>query len=428
MRGPTNTTVLTHSELNVLHACAHKHKLRYELQLEPAGGIDDSGPLRVGSLVHLGIAEVYKAIQQVQLVRLRPTKAHLHEVVRQKLQEAVDEATATESMFVGESADEYAAKSAEDIDVATKCLDLFVEHIAIPGCDRYDVLGVEVPFRVPLLTEKGRRSGDELEGVFDLVLFDRALRTIPLGENKTSIGDAHAYEARLQHDPQAPLYVYALRQMFGWRVKGEVVLNVIRKSYPREPNINKDGTVSVAEIDTTREVYGRALEMQTEPDYLTKARDALDELNATGAHEGKSPSLDQKKCAKALEALTKAQARWAEAQAKQAGRLAALPGIERFVAQHESRVSDEMVDRAARDAWTGARLIRLFRRGELTPWRNGTACRAFNRLCSYHAACVDDVIEEGELLRKRSARHPEVEEAESTDLARMLEVFDAFVR
>ncbi len=409
----TNPVVLTHSELTMLRNCAWKHHLKYELSLEPAGGEERTGPRSVGALIHLGIATVYRTIQQMQLVKLKPNTQLLHAAVRNTLREAVEKARAETTMFVGIDAERARELDAEDQDTAVKCLDLFVEHIALPRLERYDVIGVEVPFKVPILTQAGIRSGDELEGVIDLVLRDRALGTIVCGEHKSTSGDASTYELMLTTDPQIPLYIYALRQMFGpGLVKGAVVLNVVRKSYPQQPKTNNDGTVSVADCDTTHDIYAAALEMQQPPDYWLKARAALDEFLASTLNTSIVQNTPvEKKLEKLNEALAKADERWKENRERQQARLAGMPTIDRFVRQFEEHIDDAHVARAAQDAWNGARLIRLMRRDLVTPWRNGSNCKAFNRTCEYLDACVENIIEPGDLLSKRDARHREVEEA-----------------
>lgn len=410
MAAKRNPVCLTHSEVTMLHACAWKQYLKYELMLDPAGGRDELGALNVGTLVHEGIAEVYRTIQRMQLVRIEPTVEQLHAVSVRAIDDLVAAHTEATDVFAGDAADEYRAAYADDVETAQRCVDLFVQHIALPLiAKRYDVIAVEFPFRVPLLTKAGRRSGDELEGVFDLLLRDRGLGTIVIGENKTTSTDASQYETKLSTDGQTARYVYAARHMFGPKlVSGTVLLNVIRKAYPRTPKFIKDGTVSVAEVDTTRDLYQHALDVQPEPDYLTKARAALAELNAI---EGDLDDRAAKRHQKATEALAKAGVRWDECQAKQRARLEGLPDISRFVAQHEETISEEQVERVALDTWNAARLIRLFRRKQLRRWRNGSACHAYNRLCAYHDACVEDVIEPGELLTKRPVRHREVVEA-----------------
>lgn len=385
--------VLSNSELNVLRACAWKHHLKFELQLDPVGGRDGAGPLNVGTLTHAGIAAVYRALQKSQRAGdATPTKDWLRVVVEHELATHAKAAREMLDMFGGGDADEERAAQEEDIKTAANALELFVEHIALPRYDRYRVLAVEMPFRVPLVTNtpnrRALRFGDELEGVIDVVLLDTELRRILPGEHKSTVSDAHSYDLMLSTDSQVPLYVYALRRIFGESVSGAVMLNVIRKSVPREPSINKDGTVSIAAVDTTRDVYQRALDAQVVPEWAY----------------GEKPNK---------EGRTGAQ-RWAELQAKQARRRDTLAGIERFVCQHEEQIGDDQVTRAARDAWNGARLIRLFRRGAITPWRNGGHCNDYGRLCPYHAACTTDVTTEGELLIGREHRHPEVIEAGGT--------------
>lgn len=393
-----NPVCVSNSELTTLRNCAWKHHLRFELGLDPVGGADRTGARSVGALVHLGIAEIYRTVQRMQLVRLRPTQYQLHAVAQDCIKKACAEAEEETGLFVGEEADAQRVAEKADQETALKCLDLFVEHIALPTFEKYSVVGVEVPFKVPILTQAGKRSGDELEGVIDIVLRDNQLGTIVCGENKTTSSDASTYELQLATDPQIPLYIYALQQMFGELVRGQVLLNVIRKAYPSEPKTNLDGTVSVAECDTTRDVYGRALENQSLPDWWMKARDAfIDPANA-----GKQ---------KVADAMTKADERWTEVKAKQQARLDGLPDISRFVSQFEEHISSEHVQRAALDAWNGARLIRQFRRELLIPWRNGSACKAYGRLCEFHDACVEGIVEAGELLVKRDHRHHEVVEA-----------------
>lgn len=413
-----NPVSLTHSELNTLWSCAWKHRLKYELQLEPAGGELRTGALNVGTLVHLGIAEAYRCIQGAQVIGRPPQHQQIRNAVSVAMRAAREARGSETDLFVGSEADALRDEHSQDEETALRCLDLFLEHIAIPNTERYAVLGVEVPFRVPVLSQAGKRSGDWLEGVIDLVLFDLALQKVVAGEHKSTVGDASTYELKLSTDPQLPLYIYALRHMFGPElVGGGVVLNVIRKSYPSEPKVNKDGSVSIAEVDTTRDVYARAIASQAPPLWMMKAVDALAAAKANG---------DPKKVAKAQAAKEAADERLAELHAKQAARRDGLPSIARFVSQFEETIPDAAVHRAAQGAWNGARLVRLFRRGQLVPWRAGAACRQFNRLCEYHDACVEDVVEPGDLLVKRDARHREVDEARhgpQPDLVAMLEHF-----
>ena len=402
---------LTASEQSTLHACAWKHDLKYERCLEPAGGVSELGPLNTGTLIHHGIAEVYRTMQRMQLVGLKPTKYQLHEVVRAALRKECEKAQGHSSLFEGGDADDYRESQREDEETASRCLDLFVEYIALPRYDRYAVLGVEVPFSVPILTRAGRRDGDLLEGVMDVVFYDRLAKGILHGEHKSTAGDASTYDLHHALSHQSPLYVYALKTMFGELALNAYVLNVLRKSTPKSPSINKDGSVSIAKVDTTKEIYAAALDDQGEPDWLGKAREAVE-------------TDDPKEMGKAQLKLQKQLDRWDKCRRDQQDRYVSLPTIDRYVCQHEETISHEHVRRAQSDAWSSARLIRMFRRGALTPWRNGGACQSYGRLCAYYSACEAGVREEGELLTRRDARHPEVVEAReegSQDMLRVME-------
>jgi hypothetical protein len=404
--------VLTKSELGTLWACPWKHNLRYEKGLTPAGGEERTGARSIGSLVHIGLAAAYSCVMRFQALGVTPALDAISNAARSAMDDAGKETAEESSQFEGEDAEALRDAEAEDRVSAGKCVDLFVEHVVLRNAQRYRVVGVEVPFRVPLLTPAGRRWGDELEGVIDVVTLDDFGQLV-VEEHKTTVSDASTYEERmLSTDPQLPLYIGALRSAFGReRVKGSVLLNVVRKSYPRPPSTNKDGSVSTAACDTTRAIYQEALDLQGEPDWLVKRRKEYDAAMAGG---------DPKKMTKATEAKQKAEERWVTLCAKQKARLAGLPNIERFVAQHEWGIPSAAVDRAMRDAWTACRVVRLYRRGALTPWRNGSACEMYGRRCAYFDACVEGVSEPGEFLVAREARHTEVDEARLTS-----EGFDA---
>jgi uncharacterized Zn finger protein (UPF0148 family) len=392
--------------------------LRYEKRLDPAGGEEHSSALYVGRMVHEGLAAVFKAMQQFQVLGLDPSIGALHAAAQKEIQGLVD-ASREEDIFDGD--EDYWESIEGDTKTAMDCLDLFIANIALSTHERYDVIAVEFPFRVPLRTPKGRRWGDELEGVMDLVLRDRQLGTLVVGEHKTTSGGADDYELMLNTDTQLPLYTAALREMVGRElVPGAVLLNVVRKKAPSQPKFNQDGTVSVAACDTTRAAYQAALDMEpAEPEWLAKARAALKTEQERPLNE-----RSEKKIATAEAALSKQLDRVYKLRQKQDDRLNSLPPIEKFVCQHFEQVSEASVTRSLQDAHTAARAIRLFRRGEMQPWRNGQACDAYGRKCAYYDACIEDIVEPGDLLVQREHRHREVAEARANgeqDLLRLLE-------
>jgi len=91
-------------------------------------------------------------------------------------------------------------------------------------------------------------------------------------DHKTTAGAVDGFDRALQLDPQTTGYLYALDKGIaqgeiaspGPITGFEAVYNILRKKAPREPKINKDGTVSVAAIDTTAELYSSALCRQVE--------------------------------------------------------------------------------------------------------------------------------------------------------------------
>lgn len=354
---------VTQSELSTLRTCAWKHHLRYELQLESTEPTPQ--PLRVGRIVHSVVESLYATQRKLEdegmdvhrsiVVAVERMPMAIEMEMRALVREAHDE-------------EETMAKLAEIEDEVRAALHLFSTEIFPRNVTRYRVEAVELAFEVPLLTPSGRASGDMLVGVFDLVLEDRVTGEIALGELKTTAEDANQLSYRVDVDPQLHLYAYALRRIYGRAHDGLMLLDVVRKKAPSEPKWNKDGSLSVAQIATTREMYLAAM--------------------AEAELKGKPPTDKHRE------------------------RLATLGGIERFACQHEERLNFDAVNRHALDAWNGARLIRLFRRGELTPWRNGASCNSRMRGCEYREACVADVREaDGILLRARPARHGEVEEA-----------------
>jgi hypothetical protein len=145
---------------------------------------------------------------------------------------------------------------------------------------------VEEPFDVPLPDSIGR-SVHHLRyiGVIDLVWWDPAHKSLLLEEHKTSVASASEIARRLEVDPQAAGYVYALRYMLDHGELSQELLNagiltvggvtdprdisvgairysVSRRKIPSTPLVLKGGTVSTKPIDTTPEIYAAALEAQ----------------------------------------------------------------------------------------------------------------------------------------------------------------------
>src|SRR5690606_30026520 len=127
-----------------------------------------------------------------------------------------------------------------------------------------EVIAVERPFRVKI----GKRV---FEGVFDLVLRDIATNTIILHEHKTTRNEPESIARGLHFNPQVGGYMVALKKLVEQDPRlrelaptiGQVCYNVLRRKIPTEPQVLKKGQVtSRADLDTTPEIYERALNEQ----------------------------------------------------------------------------------------------------------------------------------------------------------------------
>lgn len=400
-----NHMVVSQGELSVIRTCGWKHHLKYTLQLEPAESAYQQ-PLEVGDMVHGGVAEAYREVQRQQL-SLGSTRGLDKQAVLDAVSRYIDERVrrireaSGFSMFSDADSDSAAESTEQE---AKAAVGLFIDHVLWRDIERYVVVAIELPFRVPLMDKHGRRVGDQLEGVIDLVLYDIHVGKLVLGEHKTTRSDAFTYDFRIEVDPQIPLYLFAMSRMFDERdVSGAIHLNVVRKTAPKRPAVNKDGTVSTAAVDTTRDMYQAALlEQTTEPTYLAAARQ----------------NHAEKQTKASAERLETNEAKWRETQQRQADVLASLGGIDKFASRHSATIPQHLVRRYTVDAWSGARMLRHIARGDFDPMRNGHSCnsRAAGK-CSYRDACVDDVVAPGELLKKRAHRHGEVVDANEEFLA-----------
>lgn len=133
---------------------------------------------------------------------------------------------------------------------------------------RWEVLYVEQPVAVEVF------NGIVSRGVVDLVVRDRFSGRIGLVEHKTT-GTIPDDGVRLR-DLQTPMYGRMLELQEGVRID-EVVWNYMRTKTPTRPKVNKDGSLSRAQIDTTRREYLTAIQAQG-----LKWRDYRDMLRKLG--------------------------------------------------------------------------------------------------------------------------------------------------
>ncbi len=233
------------SEINSRLSCQVKHDFRYNRRLVPA---EEREVLTLGKAVHIGLEGWY----------LTRDIEHALRAMREYL--------------------EGSAYRDDLIPLASGMLRGYVEHWR--GQDDFEVMHVELPFRVPLITPSGMASR-----IFDLVgRVDMVVRkpdgSVWVVEHKTLGAKDSQYFRRLETDFQIRAYVWAVSRFLGVPIKG-VSYNVLRTKLPVEPEILKNGSISKrANIDTTLEVFMAAL-IRTNSNPADYA-DVLDRLRSEG--------------------------------------------------------------------------------------------------------------------------------------------------
>jgi len=288
---------ITNSERMTFQACRQLWSFMYRELLRPKRS---ARPLGVGGAVHAGCATMYQHIRAAQLASAEATGDFSVALSADELatvalggvkKKVSDHLRALYELMEQSQGGTDLEELVEESRIVEKEVSSSVERFSRTfGCidaERYMVLAVEMPFRQPLLDDRGKatpRAQDN--GVMDLVVYDPAVMDFVLCEHKTSGLDARKAETKLDMDPQTSGYVWVLRQMVraGWphhstrhRVPdslkekmpmpsvagtGRVFYNVVRKSGPKQPEWNKDGTLSAAAVDTTRSAYEAALDVQ----------------------------------------------------------------------------------------------------------------------------------------------------------------------
>jgi len=214
------------SEANSWLACRKKHEYRYRQQLVPA---EEKRPLTLGKSVHIGLESIYETGK-------------------------VDHAL--------QSAGEYLAHSTYAEELTPLVYEMLRGYCEYRKEDPelYEVLYIELPFKLPLISPSGRASRIfDIVGRVDMVVRRKSDGTIWLFEHKTVGTKDRNYFNRLDTDYQVRAYAWAVSRFLGMQVKG-VVYNVLRTKLPAEPDVLKSGKISKrANIDTTLEVFEAAL-------------------------------------------------------------------------------------------------------------------------------------------------------------------------
>lgn len=311
-RRPLPLLVETNSEQQTFRDCRYKWLLSYERGLRPKVTIR---AFAFGRAAHAGLEAGYRCVGTVPRDQLFATAVA-----------AADRAvTASLSEWIA-SVEEHAAA---DFDIAR----FYEEAREVADTVRWIVgfwfrqyaadlarlvpIAIEAPFNVPMLDARGRVVPQLRQaGVWDLVAYDPDHGDVVLFDHKTTSSETTGLDIKAELDPQMAGYLYALAQELRHNparfvpvieaqlehnpaaaealsvitdparrpVIGRIGYNVLRKKRPSQPKINKDGTVSVAAIDTLAEIYEAALAAQVAhwKPVKTEQAELLERLEAKG--------------------------------------------------------------------------------------------------------------------------------------------------
>lgn len=389
-------TVLTSSEVQTFRDCPHKWGLVYERGLRPKVA---PRALKFGGAVHKGLEEAIRFMGHPDFVGLSPEQLHdalaprAHTAINREFGEWYKRRLA--AGLDDEALMELANEAEETQATARWMVSHYLRKHAADWTNLVAV-GVELPFQVRLRDRRGYHSPHTAwAGVMDVVAYDRNVGDLVVFDHKTTSGDVSSVDRRVELDPQMGGYLYALRELLasgalksshrevqtildlaaagGSVATGRVIYNVLKKKRPSEPKVNKDGTVSVAAIDTFPELYEAALAAQVErgKPIEAKQQDVLDRLRSKG---------------------------------------------DTFLSRREFFRSDDEVDRWRRETMVEARRVREAIRDEDARTRNPGHCTMpWSMACAYRAVCLDPDAPEHLEHFEVAPRHAEVEAAKERD-------------
>ena len=386
-------TIVTNSELQTFRDCPKKWSYAYAEALRPMA---TSKALSFGSAFHAGTEALYRAIGTMPSDEVEGFASEAgRKAIGTRLAQWVAECEATP----GVSVETLYADAAEAVATASWMFDHYVQTFRA-DIARLVPLGVELPFSVELRDRRGQRMPHMRHaGVLDLVAYDPEYGDIVLYDHKTTSTAISAIDRRVELDPQMGGYLNALVEtlrhdpgllLSGARARphhprqaeaidalttkleqttvGRVSYNIVRKKTPSVPKVNKDGTVSVAAIDTLPEFYEKALADQVERGKPIEEKQA--ELLRTIQGKGDS-----------------------------------------FIGRREFFRSGRDLESWRAETFEQARLVRAAERDVARRYRNAGHCSMpWSMPCSYRSICLDDSPEIRSMFVE-VPRHNEVDEA-----------------
>lgn len=382
-RRAVGLTIVTTSEIQTFRDCPQKHDFAYRERLRP---LVTGKALAIGDIFHRGMSAGLFAgwkgvdgltVDQRLAREIAASTADVDKRVFEWVQEVVEH---------DKNADYIALQAfADDAGGMIKFMLTNYFELAKRDLENLVLVEAERPFAVRLRDSIGRKTRVEFRGVRDAVFYDPTYNAIELHEHKTVSNLPDDIGKRAEMDPQTSGYVYALMEereigklkfLDGTLVPldavlGRVAYNAVRKKKPSIPKVNKDGSVSVAAIDTTHEIYMAALDEQQ------KVR--------------KIPVSD-----KQLELMRGLSAR-----------------VNPYYGRHEYYKTRAEIERWRSDTMVDAGRIRAANTTPAMRTRNPGHCNmAWSLPCSYRSVCLDDTPETRASYRVLDTAHPEVREAE----------------
>jgi len=191
--------------------------------------------LSVGKLWHYGLAAHYLGIQAAQNVGPNQDPGDLgypepHDAVDQFLAAYLVELEELPDQDMAQGAMEDARKNGA---LVHDLLEAYLDHW--DGWDQWEILAVETPLEMRLLTPKGTRSHWRFAGIPDVVVRDRSDGRIKIVDHKsTSTMSREQFQAELELDPQSRGYCLLWSTLNNGE-EADFVFDVQRTKIPKLP-------------------------------------------------------------------------------------------------------------------------------------------------------------------------------------------------
>lgn len=249
-------THTSYSEAALYNRCAYAHHLKYKRGLRR---IQEADHLRLGSLVDKGLQAALlthnRGPGSSGLIEYASNAAIADEITRYlEKDHIIDWANSTPE-------DGGPTIRQLSIGLGNKACVVAIRTIRYLGLGTDKWKTVKLLDRPAIQTELRDKifdSDKEMLGYLDWVATNREGETFLIDFKVRKKRSNHdAYFDMLEDDWQLPLYVYALRQK-GYNIQGVAHLNIYGQ-VPKEPKVNKNGSISRSACDTDWETYANAV-------------------------------------------------------------------------------------------------------------------------------------------------------------------------